>query len=198
MTEDKIRKKLHHYNTPGHAHELTFSCYRRQSYFNDPKACQLLLEELDRSRNIYNFKLWAYVIMPHHVHLLLWPLQERYDIGKITSGIKGAMAKRLRRYLLEHNRQQHDTFLIKDNEEKRFVFWQKGGGFDRNLWNAKAIHDSIGYIEANPVWSRLVASPEEWQWSSAYTRVYKKGPIPDTFALPVVFKNPQAQRIGNV
>jgi hypothetical protein len=54
------------------------------------------------------------------------------------------------------------------------------------------------FLEANPVRSRLVASPEEWQWSSAYTRVYKKGPIPDTFALPVVFKNPQAQRIGNV
>jgi hypothetical protein len=32
--------------------------------------------------------------------------------------------------------------------EKQFIFWQKGGGFDRNLWNAKAIHDSIRYIEA--------------------------------------------------
>jgi hypothetical protein len=75
---------------------------------------------------------------------------------------------------------------------------QKGGGFDRNLWNAKAIHDSIGYIEANPVRSRLVAAPEEWKWSSAYARVHSKEIVPDTFALPVVLKNPQAQRIGRV
>ena len=196
--EQKIRKKLHHYNTPGHAHELTFSCYRRQSYFNDPKACQLFLEELDRSRNIYNFKLWAYVIMPHHIHLLLWPLQEKYDIGKIESGIKGIMAKQYHRYLVKCNREVLDSFLVKVHKAERFVFWQKGGGFDRNLWNAKAIHDSIGYIEANPVRSRLVGSPEEWQWSSAYTRVNKNGLIPDTFALPVILKHPQAQRIGNV
>ena len=189
---------MHHYNTPGHAHELTFSCYRRQPYFNDPNVCQLFLEELDRSRSIYHFKLWAFVVMPHHVHLLLWPLHAPYNIGKITSGIKGTMAKRLRRYLLAHNRKQHDTFLITDKEEKRFVFWQKGGGFDRNLWNAKAIHDSIGYIEANPVCSRLVGFPDEWQWSSAYARIHGKGVVPDTFALPVILKNPQAQRIGMV
>ncbi len=136
--------------------------------------------------------------MPHHVHLLLWPLNVSYDIGKITSGFKGTMAKRYRGYLLEHNREQHVFFIIRENEEEQFVFWQKGGGFDRNLWNAKAIHDSIGYIEANPVRSRLAESPEEWEWSSVYARVHNKGTVPDTFALPVVLKNPQAQRIGRV
>lgn len=198
MAVQKHRKKLHHYNTSGHAHELTFSCYRRQSFFNDPVACRVFLEELERSRTIYNFKLWAYVIMPHHVHLRIWPLNASYDIGKITGGIKGPMAKRYRGYLLEHNGERHDSFIVNDHEEKRFVFWQKGGGFDRNLWNAKAIHDSIGYIEANPVRSRLVGSAEEWEWSSAYARVHNKGGVPDTFALPVVLKNPQAQRIGRL
>lgn len=196
MTERKIRKKLHHYNTLGHAHELTFSCYRRQSCFNDPMACRLFLEELERSRNIYNFKLWAYVVMPHHVHLLLWPLNASYDIGRIESGFKGTMAKRYHRYLFEHNRELRDLFLVRVNNQERFVLWQKGGGFDRNLWNAKAIHDSIGYIEANPVRSRLVGSPEEWEWSSAYAKAHNKWVIPDTFALPVDLKNPQAQRIG--
>ena len=194
-------KKLYknrHYNTPGHAHELTFSCYRRKPLFNDPEACQLFLEELDRSRKIYSFKLWSYVVMPHHVHLLLWPLRSDYDIGKIMSGIKGIMSKRYRKYILKTNRLMHDSLLLVVNKQEKFVFWQKGGGFDRNLWNAKAIHDSIGYIEANPVRSRLVTSPEEWHCSSAYTRTYKKGIIPDTFSLPVVLKNPQAQRIGKL
>jgi len=43
--------------------------------------------------------------------------------------------------------------------EKHFIFWQKGGGFDRNLWNAKAIHDSIRYF-GHP--------PEEHAWQEAW------------------------------
>jgi putative transposase len=194
-------KKLYknkHYNTPGHAHELTFSCYRRKPLFDDREACQLFLDGLDRSKDIYSFKLWAYVIMPQHVHLLLWPLQSEYDIGKMMSGIKGIMAKRYRKYLLKANRVLHDSLLLKINKQEKFIFWQKGGGFDRNLWNAKAIHDSIRYIEANPVRSRFVSSPEEWEWSSAYARAHKKGILPDSVALPVILVNPQSQRVGVV
>ena len=71
MVERQHLKKLHHYITPGHAHELTFSCYRRQTFLNDSVACQMVLYELDRSRTIYNFKVWSYVLMPHHVHLFI-------------------------------------------------------------------------------------------------------------------------------
>jgi len=190
------RKKLHHYNTPGHAHELTFSCYRRQCFFNHSAACRILLDEIDRSRTIYAFELWAYVLMPHHVHFLIWPLNHQYDIGKIESGIKGVMAKRYRKYLSEHDHNKHDSFMVWTGNEKRFIFWQKGGGFDRNFWNAKAIHAAIRYIEDNPVRARLVTAPEEWQWSSAWARTYNKGVIPDIFAMPVALPNLRYQRLG--
>lgn len=77
-----------------------------------------------------------------------------------------------------------------------YIHRNQGGGFDRNLWNAKTIDGSIGYIKANPVRSRLVAASEEW--SSAYARVHSKEIVPDTFALPVVLKNSQAPRSGHV
>jgi putative transposase len=198
MAEQQHRKKLHHYNTPGHAHELTFSCYRRQMFFNDSVVCQMFLDELDKSQIIYNFKLLAYVLMPHHVHLLIWPLDHNYDIGRIESGIKGVMAKRYRKYLWENDRVSHDLFMVTIQGNTQFVFWQKEGGFDRNLWNAKAIHDSIKYIEANPVRSRLAAYPEEWPWSSAYARSHMEGVIPDMGAISVAMPNPQYQRIGVV
>jgi putative transposase len=196
MSEPCHRKKLQHYNTPGHAHELTFSCYRRQCFFDHSAACRILLDEIDRSRTIYKFNLWAYVIMPHHVHLLIWPLNHQYDIGRIESGIKGVMAKRYRKYLSENHPDKLDSLLISMGIEQRFIFWQKGGGFDRNLWNAKAIHAAIRYIEDNPVRAGLVASSEEWQWSSAWARSQTKGVIPDIFAMPVALPDPQYQRFG--
>jgi hypothetical protein len=42
MNQQQLRKKLHHYNTPGHAHELTFSCYRRQTFLSDPHDSEIL------------------------------------------------------------------------------------------------------------------------------------------------------------
>ncbi len=198
MENQQNRKKMRHFNSPGHAHELTFSCYHRQSYFRDNIACEMFLEEVEKSRKIYNFKLWAYVVMPHHVHMLLWPLDKNYDIGKIESGMKGIIAKRYQKYLLEFKCNTYESFIVTEGNEKQFVFWQRGGGFDRNFWNTIAIYNSINYIEANPVRSHFVALPDEWQWSSAYARTHKIGVISDVFTMPIAMPNPQYQRMGKI
>jgi hypothetical protein len=52
-----------------------------------------------------------------------------------------------------------DKMCITIGKKKVFRFWQAGGGFDRNLWNPKAIHSSIKYIEENPVRAGLVKNP---------------------------------------
>lgn len=193
---EQKRKKLHHYNTPGHSHELTFSCYRRSDYFNDPVACEIFITILNESRELYNYCLWAYVIMPNHVHLLLWPRDSEYDIARIDSGIKGVFSKRYRKNLLEHNTSKHEKFLITSRGIKTFRFWQPGGGFDRNLWNSQPIHHSIKYIEDNPVRRGIVVSSEKYRWSSAWARKTNIGAVPDKFQLPVNLPNPQSQRIG--
>jgi hypothetical protein len=68
---EQKHKKIKHYDTPGHAHELTFSCYHRYDHFSNSAACKLFLSELERSRKEDDFELWAYVLMPNHVHLLM-------------------------------------------------------------------------------------------------------------------------------
>jgi putative transposase len=190
------RKKLQRYNSWGHAHELTWSCYRSREYFIDPSACELLLGTLAEGKALHNYCVWAYVIMPTHVHLLIWPRNTAYDIAAICGGIKNVMSKRYRKRLEDSLNAGPRGFLVRSRGEKVFRFWQPGGGFDRNLWNAKAIHDSINYIEANPVRKGLVAKPDEWQWSSASARKRKVGLVPDYFQLPVLMLNPQRQRIG--
>ena len=201
-----LRKKTHHYNTPGHAHlsrwqfflrdELTFSCYRREKHLNDKTACQILLEEIEKSRKIYSFKLLSYVLMPNHVHLLIWPEMNSYDISKILGGIKGIMSKQYKTFLMENDEETYRKYCINKRGKQTFIYWQPGGGFDRNLWNAKAIHDSIKYIEANPVRSRLVEAPSEWKWSSAYARLHNEGVIPDTCNISVNLYNAQSQSVG--
>ena len=105
--------------------------------------------------------------MPNHVHFLIYPYQKDYNISKIMQSIKGKTSTRYRSFLLKENSELFEKMCIQIGKKKVFRFWQAGGGFDRNLWNAKAIHASIIYIEANPVRAGLVESPDDWKWSSA-------------------------------
>ena len=46
ISNTKFRKKLKRYNLPNHARELTFSCYRKYPYFDDPIACSIFIDLL--------------------------------------------------------------------------------------------------------------------------------------------------------
>ncbi len=48
-----------------------------------------------------------------------------------------------------------------------YRFWQRGGGYDRNLVSKQAVLNAINYIHANPVRKNLLKSPDDWFWSSA-------------------------------
>ena len=68
-----IRKRCHRHDEPGHAHGLTFSCYRRLSLLSKDRTRRWLIEAIDEARSLAHFDLWAYVIMPEHVHILIVP-----------------------------------------------------------------------------------------------------------------------------
>src|SRR5947209_4669551 len=65
------RKKVRSYNEPGHAHELTFSCFRRLPLLNRDRCRRWFLAALESGRQRRHLALWAYVIMPEHVHVIV-------------------------------------------------------------------------------------------------------------------------------
>jgi putative transposase len=64
---------LKRYNTFGHDHFITFSCYHRLPYLNDDHARTVFLDTLERTRQKHQFHVFGYVLMPEHVHLLRMP-----------------------------------------------------------------------------------------------------------------------------
>jgi|WetSurMetagenome_2_1015567.scaffolds.fasta_scaffold38833_3 putative transposase len=148
-------KTIKHFNAPGCFHELIFSCYLKQPLFDCERTYRLFIETLSHARQKHNFGIIAYMIMPTHVPLLICPLIESYSISKILSGIKVSFSMRM-------------TMLLKESTGASLGhFWQRGGGYDRNLTTGKAIRASIDYIHGNPVRRGLVSSIEDWPWSSA-------------------------------
>ena len=65
------RKRLRHLDEPGHARCLTFCCYHRYRFLEKYRTRHWFLEALQEARVKWQFALWAYVLMPEHVHVLL-------------------------------------------------------------------------------------------------------------------------------
>jgi REP-associated tyrosine transposase len=166
--ENAHRKTRKRYNLAGHAHALTFSCFQRQAFLTKDRSRLWFTEAVDRARAKYEFHVWAYVIMPEHVHLLLWPVRPDYDVGDILNSIKLSVVKRALIWVRRHA--PHFFCRMQDrqpNGKVHYRFWQRGGGYDRNLIEPATAHRTIEYIHANPVRRGLCRRPEEWPWSSA-------------------------------
>ena len=96
------------------------------------------------------YKLFAYCVMPNHIHLLLTPV---WKYRKLMQGVKGYTA-----YQVNQLQQQRDR-----------VFWQDES-YDHWPRDEAEFFRIIAYIENNPVAAGLCARPEDWPWSSASKR----------------------------
>ena len=132
---------LRRFQQTGHLHFITFSCYRRKQLL-DPAARRLFERALERARVCYEFCVVGYVVMPEHVHLLMSE-PERDFLDTAIQAIKQSVTR------------------------------TKGGGhfwleryYDFNVWSERKRIEKLRYLHRNPVRRGLVASPEEWEWSS--------------------------------
>jgi putative transposase len=104
--------------------------------------------------------------MPNHVHLVICPRQENHFISAILLAIKQPVARRA----IEYVRQDNPTglhLLATGRQARPYRFWQKGGGYDRNITRTDTLIETVRYIHNNPVRKELVPTATEWYYSSA-------------------------------
>jgi putative transposase len=155
-------------DAPGEAHALTFSCYRRQAFLSRDRARAWTIEAIGRATSEHKFRVWAYVLMPEHVHLLVCPEEPVYSTSALLKSIKKSVANRAIRYVREHAPAFLDRMADRrPNGSIVHRFWQRARGYDRNIWSPRYVWEMIDYIHANPVRRSLRERPEDWAWSSA-------------------------------
>lgn len=169
------RKRVKHYDN-GEPHFLTFSCYRRLPLLSKDRTRQWFVDAVDEARRKHGFHLWAWVIMPEHVHLLIWPPAAQLDPdprstkGKtsgILADIKRPVGRKAIEYLEQHSPAYLDHLTVRNRNRTYRRFWQAGSGYDENVSDIGALHEVVAYIHENPVRRELVLRAEEWIWSSA-------------------------------
>lgn len=162
------RKRCRRFNEAGHAHALTFSCFRRQPFLSKERSCLWLVDAIGAAREKHAFHVWAYVIMPEHVHLLIWPTQPDHSISRILESVKLPVSRRAVAYVKRTAPDFLERMLdLQPNGRRAYRFWQRGGGYDRNLTEPRTVWAEIDYFHANPPRRGLCLRPEDWIYSSA-------------------------------
>ena len=132
---------------PGIPHHVTQRGNRRMETFfrdEDYQAYLALMAEWCRK---FNVTIWAYCLMPNHVHLIAVPETEE--------GLRLAIGEAHRRYSVMINRRQKWTGHL----------WQ--GRFSSFPMDETYLLAAVKYIEMNPVRANFAPDPYSWKWSSA-------------------------------
>jgi putative transposase len=170
------RKTIKHFNIPGHVHELTFSCHKKAPLLKAPRTCEWLAEYVEDISLELEYGILAYVFMPEHVHLIVLPRREEYDISMFLKRTKQPVSRKAGNFLRKNG---HQRWLerLKDKAGD-FHFWQQGPGYDRNITRESTLRKAIDYVHENPVRRGLVECATDWKWSSArYYATGEQGPI---------------------
>lgn len=132
---------------PGYPHHVTQRGNRRQQTFFIDSDYSAYMRFLSESCARSGTEIWAYCLMPNHVHLIAVP--------KLQDGLRGAIAEAHRRY----------TRMINLRYEWRGHLWQER--FASSVMDEQHLLAAARYIELNPVRAGLVAGPQDYPYSSA-------------------------------
>lgn len=139
---------------PGFPHHITQRGNRRQQTFFSDEDYQAYLELMSEWCGKYDVAIWAYCLIPNHVHLIAVP--ERKE------SLNPAVAEAHKRY----------SRRINFREGRRGHLWQ--GRFASFIMEETYLFACTKYVELNPVRADLVKKPEAWRWSSAKAHIDKK------------------------
>ena len=160
------------------AHFITCSCYRRKPLLDDDRINEVFLAVFEDTRRRYRFRVYGYVLMPEHFHLLI-SNPDVGDTGKVLQVLKQRVShqawKILGPTLSQKTGKDGAPTEFEDIRSKEpWQFWQRRF-YDFNVWSRPKMIEKLKYIHRNPVVRGFVARPEDWTWSSF--RHYATGEI---------------------
>ncbi|MBF0273576.1 MAG: transposase [Magnetococcales bacterium] len=142
---------------PGEPHHVTQRGNRRQQTFFQDEDYRLYLQLMSEWCALMDVEVWAYCLMPNHVHLIAVPRSEE--------GLRKAIGEAHRRY----------TRHINFREKWRGHLWQ--GRFSSFPMDEAHLLTAARYVELNPVRARLVQNPSDYPWSSTQAHLSRKNDI---------------------
>jgi len=140
---------------PGYPHHVTQRGIRRQQTFFDDSDYRAYIELIKELKLVAGVDIWAYCLMPNHVHLIAVP-KAKHSLASLFGTAHHRYAKRVNAI--------HDW---------RGHLWQER--FYSVVMDETHTLAAMRYIELNPVRAGLCKRADEWPWSSVHRNLGNKG-----------------------
>ncbi len=144
---------------------ITAVTHHRLPVFRTDALKAIACAALDEARASGGFALFAYVVMPDHLHVIT---DGALKPSATLRFVKGISSHRLIEYLKAHGHQKSlDKLRTQQRRRGRqYSLWEHHS--DVVLLTTEAVFmQHVNYIHQNPVRAELAARPEDYRWSSS-------------------------------
>jgi putative transposase len=146
------------------AHYLTSVAHNRLPIFQSNNLKEVVCGALNEARDSGGILIFAYVIMPDHIHLITGGR----SISETLRFTNGITAKRVIDYLKGNNFQSSLAKLriqLRERKHKHSVFQHHPNAFE--IYGEDTMMQKVNYVHLNPVRAGLVEHPDDYLYSSA-------------------------------
>ena len=133
--------------------------------FSDEKYITIITDSLTFYSEKYDCKILAFVIMPEHIHIVIF-FNNKPKISDFMRDFKKFTSFQIRTLLIEDNKENLlQKFSFRERNQKYRIWMDR---FDLKVIISKEMLKSkVDYIHNNPVKRGLVDSITDWTYSSA-------------------------------
>ena len=155
---------------PEHLYFITTAAIRHASVFRRDVIKRILVDSLNTGRILGQYELYAFVIMPNHIHIIVRCLG-KYQPKDVVREYKKATARLiLRHFEAEGNDEALEQLaqVVARSNQQNFAVWEPEYQA-KNVFSPSFLQQKLNYIHNNPLqprW-RLAESAENYIWSSA-------------------------------
>jgi len=151
---------------PTHPHFVTCTILNWLPIFTRKESVEIVIQSLKHLQEKENLKLYAYVILENHLHMVV----QSDDVQKSMRHFKSFTAKEILKLLQKENAEtllkQFRFYKKAHKTDRTYQIWQEG--YQPKLMQTDAMMISkIKYIHGNPVKRGYVDTAEHWRYSSA-------------------------------
>ena len=157
------------------AYYLTSVTKDRLQVFRRDDVKAIASNALNEARTSCGFLIFAYVIMPDHLHVITDSKQKSRVILRFINGIIG---RRVIDFLKQGNYTASLQKLRRQEDRRghKYSLWDHHANV-RVLTSEEMFMQRVNYAHQNPVRAGLVKSAEDYKYSSA--RMWSGKPLPD-------------------
>ena len=141
-----------------------------QPLLNNNKYKDIIIESLQFCVKENKVKLYAFVIMSNHTHLVWQPLHP-ITKAKLQHHFMTFTAQKIKEDLKLTNPALLESFKV-NAKDRAYQIWKRNP-LSVDLFTPKVLQQKIGYIHTNPVKAGFCLYPEGYHYSSA--KFYKTG-----------------------